>query len=223
MSCVALQNVSKTFRSERGQTIHALREITLEMNPGELLVLVGPSGAGKSTLLRVIAGLEQPSSGTIYLNGEPANGVPPDKRDVGMVFQQDALFPHLTARENLGLGLRLRKRPKQEIASRVEEVAATLGLTDHLGRFPKELSGGERQRVSLGRAMVRRPKVFLLDEPLVHLDAATRERLRDEILRLHRELKATMIYVTHDDCEAKAIAARTAVLETGRLRLSCST
>jgi ABC-type sugar transport system ATPase subunit len=214
---VALQNISKTFRSERGQTVCALHDINLQVNSGELLVLTGPSGAGKSTLLRIVAGLEQPSSGTVFLDGQPANGTPPDKRDVGMVFQHDALFPHLTIRENLGLGLRLRKFPKAEIESRVEQTAAMLGLQNHLARFPKELSGGERQRAALGRAIVRRPKVFLLDEPLAHVDAATREKLRDEIVRLHRELNATMIYVTHDRAEAAAVATRIAVLEAGQL------
>ena len=218
MARVGLERVSKSFRSARSETVWALREATLDVPAGELLVVTGPSGAGKSTLLRIVAGLEQPSSGTVLLDGEPAGALRPDQRDIGMVFQQDALFPHLTVRENLALGLRLRKYPKAEIRSRVEATAAMLGLASHLGRFPKELSGGERQRVSLGRAIIRRPKVLLLDEPLVHLDPATREKLRHEIVRLQRELQATMIYVTHDEAEAKSIATRSVILEAGRLR-----
>lgn len=217
MVSVVLQNISKTFRSARGQTVCVLQGINLEVNSGELLVLTGASGAGKTTLLRIIAGLERPSSGTVLLDGHSANGLPPDKRDVGMVFQHDALFPHLTIRENLTLGLRLRKFPKVEIESRVQQAAGMLGLQNHLARLPKELSGGERQRAALGRAIIRRPKVFLLDEPLAHVDAAMRENLRDEIVRLYRRLNATMIYVTHDRAEATAIATRILVLEAGQL------
>ncbi len=215
---VALQSISKTFHSARGQTISALRDLSLEIHAGELLVLTGPSGAGKSTVLRIISGLERPTSGTVLLDGQPVDDLPPDKRDVSMVFQHDALFPHLTIRENLALGLRLRKFAKDEITSRVEKAAEMLGLLNHLSRFPRELSGGERQRVALGRAMVRQPKVFLLDEPLSHLDGTTREKLRGEILQLHREQRATMIYVTHDPAEAVALATRTVVLNEGQLQ-----
>ena len=215
---VALENISKTFRSSRGEVVCALQNLTLEIRDSELLALTGPSGAGKSTLLRIIAGLEQPSGGNVLLNNEPANHLPPASRNVAMVFQHDALFPHLTVRDNLALGLRLRKFSKAEIASRVEEIARTLGIAQHLTRFPKELSGGERQRVALGRALIRQPKVFLLDEPLAHLDTDNREKLRAEIVRLQRELRITTVYVTHDEAESRQIADRIATLKNGRLQ-----
>lgn len=174
----------------------------MEVADGELLVLAGPSGSGKTTTLRLIAGLEQPSGGTISMDGKVLNGVAPRDRDVAMVFQSDALFPHLTARENIALGLRLRKAPKPEIARRVGETAQMLEIAACLERFPGELSGGERRRVALGRAIVRRPKLFLLDEPLSNLDAALRARMRELIARVNAELSATMILVTHDPADA---------------------
>lgn len=218
MTRVALQNVSKTFRTKRGQEISALLDVNLEVLHAEFLVLTGPSGAGKSTMLRIIAGLEQPSSGAILLDGQPANDIPAAERDVSMVFQHDALFPHLTIRDNLTLGLRLRKFPKSEISFRLEQIAQTLTLAQYLDRFPKELSGGERQRIALGRALVRHPKVLLLDEPLAHLDPKSRDKLRAEIVRLQRELKIATVYVTHDEIEAPNIADRIAILHGGRLQ-----
>ena len=199
---MVVSKLSKVYQARGGDTVHALRELSLEVADKELLVLAGPSGSGKTTTLRLIAGLEVPSGGTISMDGKVLNGVVPKDRDVAMVFQGDALFPHLTARDNVGLGLRLRKVPKAELARRVAEAAEWLEITACLDRFPGELSGGERRRVALGRAIVRRPKMFLLDEPLSNLDAPLRARMRELIGRVHAQLGATMILVTHDPADA---------------------
>lgn len=196
----------------------ALQGINLALEPGELLTVVGPSGSGKTTLLRIIAGLDEPDTGALALGGQPLSAVPAQQRDMAMVFQNGALYPHMTARENLAFGLKLRNVASQEITRRVNETAEWLGLADCLSRRPAALSGGQRQRVALGRAMVRRPKVFLLDEPLSNLDPQTRVELRREIARLHREMGITMVYVTHDHEEALTLGDRVAVLRAGCLQ-----
>lgn len=215
---VSIENVSRVFHGPRGEGIAALSGVTLTIESGEMLAVVGPSGSGKTTLLRLIAGLEQPSEGTVKIDGQVMNGVPPKDRNVAMVFQNPALFPHLTVFENLALGLRLRHVPKPERQQRVREVAELLGLGTCLERMPAALSGGERQRVAFGRALVRRPKVFLLDEPLSQLDAPLRAQLRGEIASLQARLGATMMYVTHDQAEAMTLGQRVAVLRAGALQ-----
>ena len=217
MSGVELAGVSKAFGGEGGAGL-AVREVTLAVAEGEFLVLVGPSGCGKSTLLRMVAGLEEVTSGEIRIGGRRVNDVAPRDRDVAMVFQNYALYPHMSVFENLAFGLKLRKVPRDEIRRRVETAAGVLGLERYLERRPRELSGGERQRVALGRAMVREPKVFLFDEPLSNLDARLRVEMRVEIRRLHRRVGATMIYVTHDQVEAMTMGDRIAVLERGVLQ-----
>lgn len=217
MARVALANVTKTFPGANGATIAAVNQISFTAESGELLALVGPSGCGKTTTLRLIAGLEAPDAGTISLDGEVVNAVEPKARDVAMVFQRDALFPHLTAFENLAFGLKLRGVPREEITQRVQTHAARLGITDCLLRRPGELSGGQRQRIALGRALVRQPKTLLLDEPFANLDAPLRRELRRELLRLHREQQLTMILVTHDQAEALALGQRVAVMNRGVL------
>ena len=214
-SAVRLDDVTKTYD---GQERPALSRFSLAIAPGEFLVLVGPSGCGKSTALRSIAGLETPDSGTIRIGDRDVTHVPPRDRDIAMVFQNYALYPHMTVFDNLAFGLKLRKTPKEEIDRRVREAASTLGLERYLDRKPKALSGGERQRVALGRALVRRPAVFLFDEPLSNLDAQLRVALRVELHRLHQQLDATMIYVTHDQVEAMTLGDRIAVLKSGVLQ-----
>jgi len=194
-----------------------LGDICLEVSDGELLVLVGPSGCGKTTLLRCIAGLEEPSRGEIAIDGRSVVDVPPRDRDIAMVFQSYALYPHMTVFDNLAFGLRMRKTPAGEITRLVDEAAQMLEISHLIKRYPRELSGGQRQRVAMGRAVVRRPKVFLFDEPLSNLDAALRQQMRLELLRLHRRLSATMVYVTHDQVEAMTLADRIAVLKQGEL------
>lgn len=193
-------------------------EATFEIGDGELLVLVGPSGCGKSTLLRMIAGLETITSGELHIGGRRVNDVAPKDRDIAMVFQSYALYPHMTVAENLGFGLKLRGTSKDEIARRVREAAQMLELESLLERKPAALSGGQRQRVALGRALVRQPQVFLLDEPLSNLDAKLRASTRVEIARLHRQLGTTMIYVTHDQVEAMTLGQRIVVLDKGRIQ-----
>jgi multiple sugar transport system ATP-binding protein len=215
MSAVRLDHMTKTYD---GQDRPALSDFSLDVAPGEFLVLVGPSGCGKSTALRSIAGLETPDSGSIHIGDREVTDVQPRDRDIAMVFQNYALYPHMTVFDNLAFGLKLRKTPKPEIESRVREAAALLGLERYLDRKPKALSGGERQRVALGRALVRRPAVFLFDEPLSNLDAQLRVHMRAELHKLHQQLDATMIYVTHDQVEAMTLGDRIAVLKSGVLQ-----
>jgi multiple sugar transport system ATP-binding protein len=192
--------------------------VSLSVADGELLVLVGPSGCGKSTLLRMVAGLEEVSEGEVLIGGRVVNEVPPRERDIAMVFQNYALYPHMTVFENLAFGLRRRRVPAADVERRVKAAAGTLGLERYLERKPRELSGGERQRVALGRALVRAPQVFLFDEPLSNLDARLRVEMRGEIKRLHQRVKGTMIYVTHDQVEAMTLGDRIAVLRGGVLQ-----
>ena len=214
MTGVKLEHVRKVYDNAHV----AVADASFEVRPGELLVLVGPSGCGKSTLLRMIAGLESITSGTVSIDGRVVNDVAPKDRDIAMVFQSYALYPHMSVAENLGFGLRLRGQRKDEIARRVAAAARTLGLTDVLERRPAALSGGQRQRVALGRALVREPKVFLLDEPLSNLDAKLRHSMRVEIARLHRDLAVTMVYVTHDQIEAMTLGQRIVVLKDGEIQ-----
>lgn len=202
------------MRKRFGQTA-VLKGIDLDAEDGELVVLVGPSGCGKSTLLRCLAGLETPDEGTIAIGEQEVTRLPPKDRDVAMVFQSYALYPHLTVRRNLAFGLELRKAPAAAIDARVAEVAGMLGLEPLLERYPRELSGGQRQRVAMGRAIARRPRLFLFDEPLSNLDAALRTEVRIEIKRLHHQLGTTMVYVTHDQEEAMTLADRLVVLNGG--------
>ena len=214
MTGVKLDHIRKVYDNAHV----AVADASFEVRPGELLVLVGPSGCGKSTLLRMIAGLESITSGTLSIDGRVVNDMAPKDRDIAMVFQNYALYPHMSVAENLGFGLRLRGQPKDEIARRVAEAAHTLGLTEVLDRRPAVLSGGQRQRVALGRALVREPKVFLLDEPLSNLDAKLRHSMRVEIARLHRDLAVTMVYVTHDQIEAMTLGQRIVVLKDGEIQ-----
>jgi len=215
MRNVVFEHVCKCY--SRGQA-PAVDDFTLDVNEGEFLVLVGPSGCGKSTTLRMVAGLEIPTSGRIFIGGRDVTGLPPRDRDIAMVFQNYALYPHMTVRENMSFALKLRHVPKAEIASRVAAAAETLGLGPYLDRLPKALSGGQRQRVAVGRAIVREPTVFLFDEPLSNLDAKMRVEMRSEIVRLHHRLGATMIYVTHDQTEAMTMGDRIVVMNGGRIR-----
>jgi len=215
VASIVLDGLSKAFRGPRGEEVHAVRDLSLSIGDGELVVLVGPSGCGKSTTLRMIAGLEDPTAGTIAIGGRVVNGLEPKDRDVAMVFQSYALYPHMTVAENMAFGLRLRKVPRDEIRRRIGEVAAALALDGLLDRKPAALSGGQRQRVALGRAIVRRPRAFLFDEPLSNLDARLRAQMRVELAKLHRGLGATMVYVTHDQVEAMTLGDRIAVLKDG--------
>ena len=215
MASVTLRELTKVFD---GAADAALRDLTLQVSDGEFLVLLGPSGCGKTTALRCVAGLEHPTSGDVLIGERTVTHASPAERDVAMVFQHYALYPHLSVRDNLAFGLKMRGVPRGDIGRRVERVAARLGITGLLGRRPAQLSGGERQRVALGRAIVREPLAFLFDEPLSNLDANLRVELRAELLQLHRTLQATMIYVTHDQVEAMTMGQRIAVLYEGRLR-----
>jgi multiple sugar transport system ATP-binding protein len=213
MAEVTLEHVTKSF----GQ-VAVIEDLSLEVRDHEFMVLVGPSGCGKSTALRMIAGLEQATGGTIRIGGRVVNDVPPKDRDIAMVFQSYALYPHMTVRENLEFGLKIRKTPPAEMARLVGESAAILGLADFLDRRPKQLSGGQRQRVAVGRAIVRQPAVFLFDEPLSNLDAKLRVQMRAEISRLQQSLRTTTVYVTHDQVEAMTMGHRIAVLLQGKLQ-----
>ena len=217
MASVRLSNLGKIYDAGRNGRVTAVDGVDLEIPDGEFMVLVGPSGCGKSTLLRLIAGLENPTSGSIQLGDRDVSRVKPQDRDVAMVFQNYALFPHLNVEQNIAFSLKFRKIPKPEIQSRVAEAAEVLGLSCMLRRRPSELSGGQRQRVALGRAMVCQPKVFLLDEPLSNLDARMRAEMRAEIAQLHRRLGTTMIFVTHDQTEAMTLGQRLCVLDQGRV------
>ena len=218
MSQVVLEHVSKVFRGPKGESIRALEDASFTVLDKELLVLVGPSGCGKTTTLRLVAGLEDLTSGTISIDGRVVNNVPPKDRDIAMVFQDHALYPHMTAFENLAFGLKVRKFSSAEIDRRVHEASDILGLADCLTRRPEELSGGQRQRVAVGRAIVLRPRLFLFDEPLSNIDLQMRAQLRTEIARLHARLGATMIYVTHDQVEALTLGDRVAVLRDGKIQ-----
>jgi multiple sugar transport system ATP-binding protein len=214
MADVVLDHVTKVFP---GNTV-AVDDVSLTVSDGEFMVLVGPSGCGKSTVLRMVAGLEDLTSGTISIGGRVVTYLPPKDRDIAMVFQNYALYPHMTVAENLSFALRLRKEPRQVVAAQVAETATVLGLDEYLGRKPAALSGGQRQRVAMGRAIVRRPKVFLMDEPLSNLDAKLRVAMRGELSRLHRTYQTTTLYVTHDQVEAMTLGHRIAVLDRGRLQ-----
>ena len=205
-------------RKEYDGGVVAVHGVDLTVRAGELVVLVGPSGCGKSTTLRMVAGLESISGGTLSIGGRVVNDVPPADRDIAMVFQSYALYPHMTVRENMAFALRLRKRPDAEVIQRVAVAAETLGLTALLDRRPRQLSGGQRQRVAIGRAIVREPSVFLFDEPLSNLDAALRGEMRRELATLHARLGATMLYVTHDQIEAMTLGDRIVVMHQGRVR-----
>jgi multiple sugar transport system ATP-binding protein len=215
MAKVSVQHVSKIYPAEKGREVPAVQDFNLDVNDREFVVFVGPSGCGKSTTLRMIAGLEEISKGDIYIGDKRVNDVPPKDRDIAMVFQNYALYPHMSVYENLAFGLKLRKFPKAEIKKRVSEAAGILGIEKYLDRKPKALSGGERQRVAVGRAIVRQPKVFLFDEPLSNLDAKMRVQMRTEIIKLHQRLQATMIYVTHDQVEAMTMGDRIVVMKDG--------
>ncbi|PPR49456.1 MAG: Maltose/maltodextrin import ATP-binding protein MalK [Alphaproteobacteria bacterium MarineAlpha5_Bin5] len=195
--------------------VHVIKDISLDIKSQSFTVLVGPSGCGKSTMLRMIAGLEDINSGTISIDGEVVNDLPPKQRNIAMVFQSYALYPHMTVFDNMAFGLKLEKRSKDEINERVQEAARILQIEDYLQRKPKQLSGGQRQRVAIGRAITRKPKVFLFDEPLSNLDAALRVQMRVELAKLHDQLNATMIYVTHDQTEAMTLANDIVVLDEG--------
>ena len=217
MANVKLVGVRKIYE-ERGRTHVAVHHLDLDVGDGEFVVLVGPSGCGKSTTLRMIAGLESISAGAVYIGDQRVNEVPPKHRDIAMVFQNYALYPHMTAYDNLAFALRLRHLPRAEMDRRVRAAAQVLGIEPLLQRRPRQMSGGERQRVALGRALVRQPQVFLFDEPLSNLDAKLRVQMRREIARLHRQLGTTMIYVTHDQVEAMTLGDRIAVLSAGHLQ-----
>ena len=211
MAEVTLTNVWKIYAGN----VAAVRDVSFTVRDGEFLVLVGPSGCGKSTTLRMVAGLEEISKGQIAIAGRVINNVPPKDRDIAMVFQNYALYPHMTVRDNMAFGLKLRKFPRAEIAKRVDNAAQILGLEPYLDRLPKALSGGQRQRVAMGRAIVRDPAVFLFDEPLSNLDAKMRVEMRKEILQLHKRLGSTMVYVTHDQIEAMTLGDRICIMNDG--------
>ncbi|WP_409343248.1 ABC transporter ATP-binding protein [Paenibacillus sp. MBLB4367] len=212
MAGVSLRHLHKSY-SKNGPLV--VKDVSLEIEDGEFMVFVGPSGCGKSTTLRMVAGLERVSQGEIYIGDELVNNLPPKKRDIAMVFQNYALYPNMSVFENMAFGLRLRKTEKHLIDSSVKQNARTLEIEHLLGRKPRQLSGGQRQRVALGRAIVRHPKVFLMDEPLSNLDARLRVQMRTEIVELHRRLETTMIYVTHDQTEAMTMGSRICIMKDG--------
>jgi multiple sugar transport system ATP-binding protein len=214
MADIVLDHVAKVF----GNEVIAVNDVSLEIGDGEFMVLVGPSGCGKSTILRILAGLEDVTVGEVYIGGRQVTDLPPKQRDIAMVFQNYALYPHMDVEQNLGFGLRLSKTPKEERKRRVDDVAKILGLDPLMKRKPAELSGGQRQRVAIGRAMVREPRAFLMDEPLSNLDAKLRVQMRAELQRLHERLGTTTVYVTHDQVEAMTLGQRVAVLRDGILQ-----
>lgn len=211
MANVTLKNIKKVYDKD----VVAVQEFNLEIADKEFVVLVGPSGCGKSTTLRMVAGLEEISGGELYIGDTLVNGVPPKDRDIAMVFQNYALYPHMTVYENMAFALRLRKTPKPEIDRKVQEAAGILGITELLDRKPKKLSGGQRQRVAIGRAIVREPKVFLMDEPLSNLDAKLRNQMRTEIIKLRQRINTTFVYVTHDQIEAMTLGDRIVIMKDG--------
>ena len=210
MADIKIDKINKYFGN-----VHVIKDVSLEIKSQSFTVLVGPSGCGKSTMLRMIAGLEEINSGTISIDGKVVNNLPPKERNIAMVFQSYALYPHMTVFDNMAFGLKLEKRSNDEINDRVQEAARILQIQDYLKRKPKQLSGGQRQRVAIGRAITRKPKVFLFDEPLSNLDAALRVQMRVELAKLHDQLNATMIYVTHDQTEAMTLANDIVVLDEG--------
>tara|TARA_Y100001970_G_scaffold226235_1_gene279676 strand:+ start:1405 stop:2532 length:1128 start_codon:yes stop_codon:yes gene_type:complete len=210
LSDIKINNVNKYFGN-----VHVIKDVSLDIKSQSFTVLVGPSGCGKSTMLRMIAGLEEVNSGTISIDDQVVNELPPKERNIAMVFQSYALYPHMTVFDNMAFGLKLEKKSKEEINDRVQEAARILQIQDYLKRKPKQLSGGQRQRVAIGRAITRKPKVFLFDEPLSNLDAALRVQMRVELAKLHDQLNATMIYVTHDQTEAMTLANNIVVLDQG--------
>jgi multiple sugar transport system ATP-binding protein len=214
MAAIELVHLSKVYANE----VAAVRDLNLEVAEGEFMVLVGPSGCGKTTALRMVAGLEEVTLGEIRIGGKVVNDLPPRDRDIAMVFQNYALYPHKSVYDNLAFGLRMRKVPKAEQKGRVEEIARVLGIGDLLQRRPAQLSGGQRQRVAMGRAIVREPKAFLMDEPLSNLDAKLRVQMRAEIARIQQALKVTTVYVTHDQVEAMTMGDRVAVMRDGELQ-----
>src|SRR5690242_10602650 len=214
MAAITFDNVTKTY----GDGHRAVADLDLDVRDGEFVVFVGPSGCGKTTALRMIAGLEEVSEGEIKIGDRVVNNLPPRDRDVAMVFQNYALYPHMTVAENIGFPLRMAKVSKAEASNRIEETAKILGLEDHLRRKPRHLSGGQRQRVAMGRAIVRQPQVFLMDEPLSNLDAKLRVQMRAEISRIQRQLEVTTVYVTHDQVEAMTMGDRVAVMRRGVLQ-----
>jgi multiple sugar transport system ATP-binding protein len=214
MAAITFDDVTKTY----GDGHRAVSDLNLDVQDGEFVVLVGPSGCGKTTALRMIAGLEEISGGEIRIGERVVNNLPPGARDIAMVFQNYALYPHMTVAENIGFALRMRKVPKAEARKRIEETARIIGLVDHLDRKPAQLSGGQRQRVAMGRAIVREPQVFLMDEPLSNLDAKLRVQMRAEISRIQRQLAVTTVYVTHDQVEAMTMGDRVAVMRRGLLQ-----
>ena len=216
MAKVVIENVSKVYPGT--PPVPAVKNASLEVQDKEFLIFVGPSGCGKTTLLRMIAGLEEITSGKIYIDDRVVNDIPPKDRDIAMVFQNYALYPHMTVYKNMAFGLMLRRFPKAEIEARVKEAAQILGIEALLDRKPKELSGGQRQRVAVGRAIVRKPKAFLFDEPLSNLDAKMRVQMRTEISKLHQRLASTMIYVTHDQVEAMTMGDRIVVMKDGLIQ-----
>jgi multiple sugar transport system ATP-binding protein len=214
MAGIVLDGVTKVF----GDDVIAVNDVSLQIGDGEFMVLVGPSGCGKSTILRILAGLEDVTAGEVYIDDRQVTDLPPKDRDIAMVFQNYALYPHMTVRQNLGFGLKLRHEKKDEVARRVDEAAGILGLEPLMERKPAELSGGQRQRVAMGRAMVREPQAFLMDEPLSNLDAKLRVQMRASLAALHDRLKTTTVYVTHDQVEAMTLGDRVAVLRDGVLQ-----
>ncbi len=214
MATVSLDKVNKVY--ENG--FHAVKDLSLEISDGEFMVLVGPSGCGKTTALRMVAGLEDITSGILRIGGKEANDETPKERDIAMVFQNYALYPHMTVAENIGFALKLRKMPKDQLSAKVKDAAEILGLTDWLDRKPGQLSGGQRQRVAMGRAIVREPSVFLMDEPLSNLDAKLRVQMRAEVARIQRRMEVSTIYVTHDQVEAMTMGDRVTVMRDGTLQ-----
>lgn len=213
MANLKISNLSKSFKS-----VKVLDDVNLTVDEGEFIVLVGPSGSGKSTILRTIAGLENPDEGTIEINGKVINDLFPKDRDIAMVFQNYALYPHMSVYENISFPLTMKRLSRKEIENSVQEASVLLGINNLLSKRPKELSGGERQRVALGRAIVRKPKLFLMDEPLSNLDAKLRTQMRAELLKLHKTLSSTVVYVTHDQIEALTMGTKIAVLNHGKIQ-----